>query len=235
MTSSNRGSPIKRARILTAAATLFAEKGVEGTTLAMIAKASGAAVGSITHYFGDKPRLAAAVHDNLVDRLIAVAEAALGGYGTDPSGAIRTLLSDCLAWVEAFPHDLGLIAALAAYTSKPAQDGMDGMQQRLARVLATWAEPLVHANTVAPLTSTQLYAVILAPAMCAAMPFAGAASNNRESSVGWLPVLAAAAVRAIAPPNRKPNQPLPGGSDVRARQPSSTSPPHGTGQRDLLR
>jgi AcrR family transcriptional regulator len=57
MVRSMRNSSAKRDRILQTAAALFIEHGFDGTTLAMVAKASGAAVGSITHFFRDKAQL----------------------------------------------------------------------------------------------------------------------------------------------------------------------------------
>ena len=58
-------SVAKRDHIMKTAAVLFVEHGFEHTTLAMVAKASGAAIGSITHFFGDKSELAAAVLEDV--------------------------------------------------------------------------------------------------------------------------------------------------------------------------
>ena len=63
-------SVIKRDRILKTATTLFIEHGCEHTTFAMVAKASGAAIGSITHFFGDKSGLAAAVLEDVASPLV---------------------------------------------------------------------------------------------------------------------------------------------------------------------
>ena len=52
-----RDSAAKRRQILQAAGTLLAEQGFDGMTLTEVSKASGAAVGSIMHFFVDKAGL----------------------------------------------------------------------------------------------------------------------------------------------------------------------------------
>src|ERR1700688_1587073 len=107
--------PDRRNRILKAAAALFFEHGFDGTTLIEVSKASRAAVGSITHFFGDKSALAAYVHDDLLGDLAADAETALGGHGTDVEAAIRALVAACLGWKEKFPPHRRLIRMLEVY------------------------------------------------------------------------------------------------------------------------
>ena len=81
---------------------------------------------------------------------------------------------------------------IAAFT--PAQAGIE---QRLGQVLADWAEPLIRMGAVAPLSPTQLYAVILAPAICALAPAAGPGAKHQGPSIEWLQILTAAALAAI--------------------------------------
>lgn len=190
-----RDSAAKRRRILQAAAALLAEQGFDGMTFAEVSKASGAAVGSIMHFFVDKAGLAAAVADDLASRLVADAERALrAAHGQDVAAAISALLSAALHWPRKFPGHQRLIGMIAAFT--PAQAGIE---QRLGQVLADWAEPLIRMGAVAPLSPTQLYAVILAPAICAAAPVAPAGAKRQGPSIEWRQILTSAALTAITP------------------------------------
>lgn len=214
-----RNSPAKRARILQAAAELFIEHGVEGTTLAMVAKATAAAIGSITHFFGGKRQLAAAVLEGVAKPLIANADAALRGHGANVSTAITALLSVCATWAEAYPHHRRLIAVLGACTPKPDQILMEGIEPRLARVLAIWAEPLIQKNRVERLSPAQLYAVILAPMMTIAFA-TEPQTGSGESPADWVQILSRAALSAISPPVRQFRRHLPEGSKNGEPRPS---------------
>jgi AcrR family transcriptional regulator len=89
-----RDSAAQRRRILKVAATLLAERGFDGMTFAKLNKASGAAVGSVIHFFGDKAGLAAAVAEDLACRLAADAKKALhAAHGQDVGAAVGALLS----------------------------------------------------------------------------------------------------------------------------------------------
>jgi AcrR family transcriptional regulator len=184
----------KRRRILEAAETLFSDQGVERTSLRQVGKTAGAAVGSITHFFGKKPELAVAVLGNVVDRLAADAERALNGQNTAVAVDIRTLLSACLKWPQVFPHYRQLIGSLEAYASAEGQGTHGRLQDRLANVLAKWAEKR-RRETVIRLSGSQLYAVVLAPAMCR--------TGSGAGPMEWLDVLTAAALAAIIPPTNE--------------------------------
>lgn len=196
-------STVKRDRILQAAAELFIEHGFERTTLAMIATASGAAVGSITHFFDDKAGLATAVHDAVAERFLATAETALRGHKTDVPAAVRALLSACLAWDEASPHHLRLMNKLAACMREPAQLPLHGVPHRLAEILAAWARPLIRQDLVAPLSPEQLYAVLLGPVISHMAYASGPPSDDRESAGDWIEILTTVAMAAITPPAAK--------------------------------
>lgn len=72
------GEPDTRARILVAARTLFAERGVEGTSIRAIAAAAGVDPALVHHYFGTKPRLFLEAVDFPIDTLAAVRSLAAG-------------------------------------------------------------------------------------------------------------------------------------------------------------
>jgi AcrR family transcriptional regulator len=190
-----RDSAVKRRRILQAAQRLLAQQGFDGMTLANVSKASGAAVGSIVHFFTDKAGLAAAVSDDLASGLAAdAAKAVHAAHGPDVAATISALLLTVLRWPSKFPDHQRLIGMIGSFTLQPAEAGIE---QRLGQVLADWAEPLIRAGAIAPLSPSQLYAVVLAPAIYAAAPAAQAAAERQGRSIEWLPILAAAALAAI--------------------------------------
>jgi AcrR family transcriptional regulator len=74
-----------RARIRNAALALFAEHGVERTTLRDIARSAGLSAGLVRHHFGSKDGLRACCDEYAVERLMAVKEAGVhGGRLADP-------------------------------------------------------------------------------------------------------------------------------------------------------
>jgi AcrR family transcriptional regulator len=149
------------------------------------------------HFFGDKAGLAAAVTEDLACRLAADAEKALqAAHGQDVAAAVGALLSAALHWPRRFPGHQRLIGSIAAFTPQPAQAGIE---QRLERILTDWAEPLIRMGAVAPLSPTQLYAVVLAPAISAAAPAAPAGAKGQGPAIEWLQILTAAALAAITP------------------------------------
>lgn len=74
-----------RARIRDAALRLFAERGVEGTTIRDIAREAGVSSGLLRHHFGSKDDLRAACDAHALSRLVEVKEEAiLGGQISNP-------------------------------------------------------------------------------------------------------------------------------------------------------
>jgi AcrR family transcriptional regulator len=66
-----------RARIRDAALTLFAERGIDGTTIRDIAKAAGVSGGLVRHHFGSKEGLRDTCDTYALDRLMAIKEQAI--------------------------------------------------------------------------------------------------------------------------------------------------------------
>jgi AcrR family transcriptional regulator len=74
-----------RARIRDAALALFAERGVERTTLRDIARSARVSAGLVRHHFGSKDGLRARCDEYALERLMAVKEAGVhGGQLADP-------------------------------------------------------------------------------------------------------------------------------------------------------
>ena len=66
-----------RARIRDAALRLFAERGLDGTTIRDIARAAGVSGGLIRHHFGSKDDLRAACDSNALDQIMRIKEQAV--------------------------------------------------------------------------------------------------------------------------------------------------------------
>src|SRR5215469_6327642 len=74
-----------RARIRDAALALFAERGMDGTTIRDIARAAGVSGGLVRHHFGSKEDLRAACDAYALSHLLEIKEQAiLGGQLADP-------------------------------------------------------------------------------------------------------------------------------------------------------
>jgi AcrR family transcriptional regulator len=93
-----------RARLRDAAVRLFAERGVAGTSVRDIAEAAGVTAGLITHHFGSKERLKAAVDELMVE----VFTAPLAAHSDRPSPT-----ADAVA--EALAHSMAAHPDLRAY------------------------------------------------------------------------------------------------------------------------
>lgn len=194
-------SVAKRDHILKTAATLFVEHGFEHTTLAMVAKASGAAIGSITHFFGDKSELAAAVLEDVARPLIAYVDVALHEHPKDARAAIPALLAACSDWAIGYPEHPRLIAQLEASIWKRDAHSSRWCWHGLTAALAKWAAPLVAGRRITALSPAQLYAVILAPTLDALRsdPAEAAAASTPD----WLSAFTEAAIAALIGPTRK--------------------------------
>ncbi len=208
MTSPTRDSPTKRARIEDAAAALFAERGYEQTDLHAVAKASGAAIGSICHYFGSKGGLAATVYKVAAGRLIALVEEAIHDQRITRDYAVRQLINTCHEWNVRHPTDRKVIAALAPHVVEPDGPSIPSLEVRLGEILAAWAKRFVDAHQMRPLSPGLLYAVILAPVMCGvASGPPGSNDENANDPLGWLGCLADAAIAGITPSTAAPTPP----------------------------
>jgi AcrR family transcriptional regulator len=107
-----------RARILDAAARLFAANGFEATTFAMIGSASGTAIGSIVHCFDDKADLARIIYASAMDRLASAVARAVGRHSIDVPRTINAAISACFSWAANHPRDATLLQSLHAYAGR---------------------------------------------------------------------------------------------------------------------
>jgi AcrR family transcriptional regulator len=185
-----------RAEILDAAARLFAIHGFEATTFTMIGKASGAANGSIMHSFHDKADIARIVYAGAMGRLVSAVTSAVDRRPTDVLGTIHAVISACFSWAEANPGDDVLLRALNHHVG-PYEE--IGIQARLEPLIAAWAQPLIRAGLLQPLVPAQLYAVMIAPAICGAVASDCRREEREPPEIEWASVLSAAAIAAVQP------------------------------------
>ena len=167
----------------------------------MVAKASGAAIGSITHYYGGKPELAAAVLKDVARPLIARVDVALREHPKDVRTAIRALLAACSDWAIGYPEHPRLIAQLEASFWKPDAHSSCSCRHGLTAALAKWAAPLVAGQRITAFSPAQLYAVILAPILDALRSDPAEAAG--ASTPDWLSAFTEAAIAALIGPTRK--------------------------------
>lgn len=98
----------RRAAILSAAATVFAERGYDGATTAAICAEAGVGSGTLFHYFGDKRSIFLAI---VIDDFVAVAGALDELDRTDPVRALDQIL-DVLMIEFGNPISPGLASAM---------------------------------------------------------------------------------------------------------------------------
>jgi AcrR family transcriptional regulator len=191
----------RRQEILDAAQALLIGEGYERMTIKKVAERAGAAVGSITHFYNTKQTLAAAVAKDLIDKLAADAEAALKGHDTDVGRAVQSIVGACSNWPQKFRRYRDLVVYVEFGQRVLEGERPDSLQGRLERVLASWARTLIQNGKIAPLTSAQLYDVIIAPAICdVRFPVT---RPSTKSNIDWIDLLSRAALVALQPPETK--------------------------------
>jgi len=217
-------SAARKREILGAARALLTERGLQEMTIAEVAKRSRSAIGSILHFYKTKDALVASVAEEVVDEVVADAEAALHGHGMEIPPAVRSLLMACSKWPHRFPH----YRRLAGYIEPDRGVGNGptarGLQVRLEEVLADWARPLVAVARVVPLSSAQLYAILIGPALCDTTAAVVPAPGKQEME--WIDFLSSAALKAIVPQTK--------GSGAPKRRAGSAAEVGGKGQNDLF-
>lgn len=187
----------RKREIVAAARVLLIKHGRERMTLADVAKKSGAATGSIMHFYKTKDGLAAAVAEEVIGAIVADAAAALEGHDLEVEPAVRSLLTACSRWPQRFPHYLRLARYIEADPPEAGEPGAQGLQLRLETVLAVWARPLIAVRRVTPLSSAELYAVLIAPVLCDTAQAVVPALGERDTE--WIDILSSAALKAIVP------------------------------------
>lgn len=125
----------KREAVVQAAAGLFAERGYHATTMQDLTDATGLTAGGLYHYIGSKEQLLIAICDELMEPLLAKADAlALDELDAEP--ALRALVA---AWVEhVASHRLHMIVFLQerhVIEREPQWRHVAGSRKRFERML----------------------------------------------------------------------------------------------------
>ena len=195
---STRKGAETRARIVDAATALFATHGFEATTFAMISDVSGAATGSIVHCFHDKATLAEIIYATAMGRLVKAIGRAFDRNPTDVAGTVQAAISACFSWANAHPEGETLLRVLHEYAG-PNETACK--RAHLEPLIATWAQPLIRSGLLQPLEPAQLYAVMMAPALCGAAASVTLLTEDQKPTVAWISLLSTAALAAVLPQN----------------------------------
>jgi len=106
-----------RHRIIQAAVSLFAEKGLDDTTMDEIAAAADVSVATVYNYFGSKTTLLLAGVEEDTEEMVELGGVVLAKPGTDPRHAVKRLFSiyfdHLLAW------DRALLRAVISASFQP--------------------------------------------------------------------------------------------------------------------
>jgi len=135
-----------KARIRNAALDLFAEQGVDATSLRAIASAAGVTVGLIVHHYGTKEALREAVELAIVDRFAeTIASVPLGSRPVDQIAAARD---------EAVAEMLSTNRAIVDYLRRALLDGSAERGDLVSRLSQLSAQQ-VHDLRAAGVASTK--------------------------------------------------------------------------------
>ena len=167
--------------ILQAATELFVAHGYDRTTLAMVATKSGAAVGSVVHFFKDKPGLAVAVREQAIEPLATAIDQALTTGGSDVAGSTRMAVSAYLNWAHTHPNNVRVIQELRLVRAGPPSGcGRLAVYRPVLGAIRKWTIPLIEAGILPPISPEEVYAIMLAPAEFAAV----ARTRRRRTPLG---------------------------------------------------
>ena len=190
-----------------AATKLFARQGCEATTLAQIAREAGASIGSVVHFFQDKPHLILDVSESALADLTATVEGALHRHHRDVAKAAAEVIRAYLDWVNSNPERAILVQDLA--TSRTGQSGGLTVAACLLPIFETWAAAFRGSGLKFGSEAQYLVAVILGPAitLVAAQGEQQQDDSGHASLVADLARFAATALRAGCRNGHYPNQP----------------------------
>jgi TetR/AcrR family transcriptional regulator, regulator of cefoperazone and chloramphenicol sensitivity len=136
-TRRDSGDLTARARLRDAALELFAERGIEKSSVRAIARAAGVSPGLIRHHFGGKDGLRAAVDEAMVERFSAGLARAAGGLPPDDLAAgVNAAGVDAAGVNAAVAEVVGSVPHLAAYLRRSFIEDTPASRQLFARFLA---------------------------------------------------------------------------------------------------
>lgn len=178
--------------ILKAAIWLFARQGYDATTLAQIAREAGASIGSVVHFFQDKPHLLLDARESALADLTATVEGALRRHHRDVAKAAAEVIRAYFDWVSSNPEMAILVHDVAV--SRTGQSGSLTAAARLHPVFEAWMADFREAGLNPGYDARYLVALILGPAMT----FAAAQGEQQQDDPGHASLVADLARAAAA-------------------------------------
>jgi AcrR family transcriptional regulator len=102
--ASRRGTnwQTRRREIIDTSAKVFAQGGYHGTGIADLCEANDLGKGALYHYIGSKEELLEAIHDRVMDEVLASADRVTASTGT-ASERLTTIGNDFLSLIEQYP------------------------------------------------------------------------------------------------------------------------------------
>ncbi|MUL62962.1 TetR family transcriptional regulator [Mycobacterium sp. CBMA 234] len=161
-TATQTGAPRRRA-ILDAALTVFLKNGVAGATIEALHRESGASVGSIYHFFGNKEGVAAELYTATLCDYFDTYLAALQGSSTARSG-IETSVRTHLEWVVSNEARARFLFHCREYEvieeSRPA---IAALNEQFYGEASAWLRPHVEGRRIKPLPPRLCQALWMGP------------------------------------------------------------------------
>ena len=154
----------RKADILAAALSCFAQRGVAKTTMADICRRASASIGSVYHHFQSKEQLAAELYLHGIRR---AQETSLGALGAQPSArdAVRSLVLSYLDWVQDNP-DLSrfLLSERHAEFMALAKPALSAMNQQFRDAITRHLAEHVRRGELLELRPEAYSALLVGPA-----------------------------------------------------------------------
>lgn len=194
-----RNSQAKKTDILQSSVKLMAADGYEATTFKRIANSSKAAIGSVAHFFDDKPRLADAALADITGRFAAALDRALQGEGKDIKGSVTDAIQTVFDWVQEHPDD-----HLVSLELGGRRLGGRTLQPMLASsavlsVVVAWAKPLIASAQIAVIDERTIAAVMLGGAWAIAAVRAQVGGTDQMIEPALLARVTTGALAALEP------------------------------------
>jgi AcrR family transcriptional regulator len=152
----------RRSEILAASLACFAEHGVDGTTIEMICRHSGASVGSLYHHFGDKEGIATALAAEGVAAYQRGLLDILGGESR-PGDAVPAMVHHHLSWISDYTDWARYL--FTQLRGSPVDTGaVKAANRHLFAQLSGWISSQSDQGRLIPMPPAVFLAVVLGPA-----------------------------------------------------------------------
>jgi TetR/AcrR family transcriptional regulator, cholesterol catabolism regulator len=135
--------PERRQAIIDTSARLFAERGYHATGITELCEANELGKGALYHYIGSKEELLAAIHDRVMDEVMAGADR-VAEAGGSPSAQLAMLGDELLDVIHRYPNHVWVFLhefpALTGERAEQFRTRRAGYEQRVEAVLRAGVE-----------------------------------------------------------------------------------------------